>query len=394
MILSECLLKNKYDLGVGSANLGKSQGCFLCRYKIFLAYSDETGWKIVRLNLIQLFFRRCFGAYKSTHFEYIVSRLNDIRVDAATQSCQSRIRQIWNKKHLVWLGNVPPSEAQVICFAEAHGDKSFRTGISELINAGYKEGDIVLLEGLKAGAIDSGPYRHQQAEYLKRECVTQGWEPENFEELVEVAHKTAFAWKAKMKTCMEDLVRDLRTKGEFTAEELEALKVKLKKFGEEVKILNTYYQSKSELVLNIDDNIDDLFKKVAAGTLSTVGDHGQLLKVILLCALAKLEENQEDANYTNAKLTPEEISTLMSGVGPRNASLVSEIDKNRRLGKKVYVIAGASHLLNYPSPYVECTIVKEMLHKEKFVIITKMSMYSESIAKLNQDYTRIPAQAF
>lgn len=147
MKLTECLVKHNSLIGPVCNGLGKSRGSFFGRTKVMLSFSDKKGWNILKLNLCQLFLRKVFGAYSSTHLNRVTKKINEIDLAPNEAACQARIQTLWTKKKVIGKGNTNLSDAKVICFAETHDDLSFRATIAQTVNAMYRPGDIVLVEG-------------------------------------------------------------------------------------------------------------------------------------------------------------------------------------------------------------------------------------------------------
>lgn len=382
MKLSDCLLKNHFLLGPNYEKLGKARGSSCLSGKILLSYTHKDGWKVLELNIFQLFFRKILGAYKSTHLNHIAKRINKLQLTDNIKDCHARIEALWTKKNLIGLGNGNLSEAGIICFAEKHGDKCYRASIAQLINASYREGDIILVEGSEASQKIASE-DHQQTENLKPGCIVRGWEPENYEEINGSSFKKASMRYDELQKLCNYFQDNLRMEGTLTDEEITLLKIRLNELIEKIRDLNRYYKSKSKIVLQADKILEEGFEKLKKGDLSSEGNHGEVLYCIILEILVELEKNQEGALHKN--MTSNEIAEIMNGVSLRNASLINEINKYRREGRKVFVIAGASHLLEFPNPYRSCKEVKESLHKNKFIVITRKDNFTKKIAQLNSD---------
>ena len=64
------------------------------------------------------------------------------------------------------LGNTPLSKAKVVYLGETHSDETYRRTVNELIERNYKKGDIILIEGVKAGK--KVPIREGMVGYLNK----------------------------------------------------------------------------------------------------------------------------------------------------------------------------------------------------------------------------------
>lgn len=75
---------------------------------VYLSYDDESGYKIVALNILQRFLRATFGCYSNTHLKRVMVHLSE--EDCRTGSPQARvISNIAN----VWLKTYPADRPQV-----------------------------------------------------------------------------------------------------------------------------------------------------------------------------------------------------------------------------------------------------------------------------------------
>ncbi|MBA2728675.1 MAG: hypothetical protein H0U49_10945, partial [Parachlamydiaceae bacterium] len=246
--LSLCLTENRDILGTKYENLGKRVGGFLIGHKVMLSYDKKTGYKIEKLNIFQLFFRK-LGFYKSTHLNFIDKKICRLdKKDSLTDKCHARINALWAKKNIIALGNSTPSEAKVIGFAERHGDHSFRANTARQINALYKKGDIVLVEGSEAGKIITG--KHQMTGNLNPGCTIRGWEPDNFKTLTGDFFKKGDENSEEIKACLNEFKNTCENKGKLSSAEATEIKGKIEKLKEKIKEWNKYYKSDSDLILN------------------------------------------------------------------------------------------------------------------------------------------------
>lgn len=149
------------------------------------------------------------------------------------------------------------------------------------------------------------------------------------------------------------------------------------------------YQSNSKCVVACDQSLDKVMESLAQGEFE---NPGLTLYLAVLKIAAKLEKEQEKA-LLSTNITPKELEEISQYIPARNISLVNEINKYRGRGKKVFVVTGASHLLQFPPPWEDCSIVKEALHKHKFAIITRKDEFTAKLVKRNADLKRFPLKA-
>jgi hypothetical protein len=385
MKLNECLNKYKEILGHEYSNLGKKTGFGCGGRKVMLAYSKKHGWSVKKLNILQLFFRNFLGAYKSTRLNHVVKKLN--KLDAPSKEIEAlrdKLLPRWSKKNVIRLGNAPLEEANVIGFPEDHLDVSYRAATVKTINEMYQDGDVVLVEGV---ARDQDGSNHQQVSGLKPGCLVRGWEPDNFEELYgnpgkrnkEIFNSVFSLYKAIDKIMPKE-------KGKLTEQELADVKVFVDKLKVKIPEANKYYKSKMLGVLNAATFLENWFDRLKKGTLSVEKNDGNVFRYLLKELIQALCKNSEKAFHKN--ITREEVRFIMKGVQARNASLIHEIKKYRSQGRRVFVIAGAFHLLHLPKEQ-HCKVVKEGLATEKTALFARKQDFTRGAAKLNPDLAKI-----
>lgn len=376
MKLSECLKENSLTLGQNCINLGnKTNASLLNGRKILLSFTGKSDWKILKLNLFELFLRKFLGAYKSTHLDYIAKKLNKQELTDDIKDCHTRIQTIWSKKNLIGLGNANFSEAKIVCFAEDHLDKSFQTSVAQLINAHYKEGDVVLIEGVEADKIiEANDY--PQTRNLKPSCIVKGWEDENFKTITDETFKESRAMHKALMACYDVFSENLPSEGTLTVEQISLVKIKLHEFLEKINKLNEYYKSK--YISQGKVFLENLFENLKTGSLSLTAFKGGLA-----CIMSELEKNQYKAFYKNA--THNQVKEAKKTANVRNESLIREISKYQNNKQRIFVIAGKAHLLPMGYRHVSVKEVQATLQKDKFIIITRNSLFTRVLARINSN---------
>lgn len=264
--IKDCLQRNINILGADYSNVGKTMGSGLFgRRKLLLSYDKNEGWKILRLNLFQIFFRKILDVYKTTHLNYIIKHWSKTTKDVNIENYREKTLRVWVKKYLVGLGNANASSADVTCFGEKHLDKPYRVYAAHFINANYREGDIVLVEGVKAGEIVS-PKEHQQTRNITIDCLVQGWEPENFKELGALAFREATAKYEALEAAIDHLKENLPLEGELSEENMALLEKEIEPLIETISSANKFYKSKDPIVLSANKIIHKLFEQLKTGT--------------------------------------------------------------------------------------------------------------------------------
>src|SRR5262245_59794776 len=97
---------NQATLGVNYNHVSKTIGSGFGRQKILLVHDAKTGWGLVKLNLLQLFLRNIFGAYKNTHLNHVFKQLSQEKARQQV-AFYPRMARIWAKKFLNIKGNAP-----------------------------------------------------------------------------------------------------------------------------------------------------------------------------------------------------------------------------------------------------------------------------------------------
>lgn len=173
-------------------SIGTWSGRFIFAQKALLSYTAANGWKIAHLNLIQLFFRKVFGAYKSTHLDHVFTHLDsaikskdNINQKHHLASCYNKL---FPKYHFRSLGNAQLDKAKVICFAERHDDEHFHKYEISVIQKLYNtDTDVILVEGCPCGPVANevllGNFGSSNTAVSQRLAPFRGynvygWEPE------------------------------------------------------------------------------------------------------------------------------------------------------------------------------------------------------------------------
>jgi len=252
--LNSCLIANKAILGPNLEKLGKTQGGFFNGFKYMLSYDKKTGFTIQKLNNSQLLLRTLSGEYKSTHLSGIFIKLSKLKTTEDVKACHTRIHNFWVNKYVIGLGNSELSKAKLICFAETHEDLALRAYMRYLINHSYEEGDIILVEGVKASRV--GPTNDPWTQKIKPGCIVRGWEGEELDNLLNSpAQQKSNAFHREIMHCTKLLNKpfiaiDL---ADFLLELQDRINYLKQKFNE----MQNYIQSTSPLLLNVNKIIDE-----------------------------------------------------------------------------------------------------------------------------------------
>lgn len=93
--LADAIKNSPCALGINFELLGAKQGFF--KGRTYLAWNENTGWKICHLNFFEKFFRFAFGWFKDTHLPKVSVRIElEINVDPYLKN---RIETLWKKTY-------------------------------------------------------------------------------------------------------------------------------------------------------------------------------------------------------------------------------------------------------------------------------------------------------
>ena len=386
-----CLSKYTFSPGKEADHIGLGVGSGRRYSKYLLSHDAKKGWNIVKLNRIQLILRNIFGFYATTRAASISKGWNilDSKAQNALISTYTRLNQVILKTAFIPLGNAPLSQASVICFPEEHGDRTYHQNIAQVINRYYKKGDIILVEGVAAGKVG----RSQITPLLNQECQIQGWEPADFEK----HHFGLFDIHTKALTRLHDLGKKMASvipdKKRYTLEDIRLLKDLLERdfYPTYTQLAEHFAVAKSPIphakahIEHFKNKMSKLFQLVEKGSFDK---DSNAIKFTLFSLMADLEKNQTLAAYKNVDAAT--VKKLIGSVAYRNLTLCAEVHKHRKLGKKVFVIAGLGHLLY--CKYINKLILahtKSSLNKHKFVLLPPQRYVDEyNFLKLNSDLPR------
>lgn len=381
--LISILHQNRDFLGENYERIGKKIGSGFFGRKVFLSYDKKMGWNIIRLNPLQLLCRNIFGLYRNTHLKHVFKCLAKEKLPSEIVALPfySRMAKIWAEKCLKWVGNTSVNKAQVFCFGEKHGDQAYRAAIQQFINENYREGDIVLIEGVKAGEVIK-PSDCQLTRELKENCLVMGWEPQNFKEINQKAFELHEAKYQELVALMKPFETTFPEECRFNQTEIPLLKKSLEEIGDKVLELNQYYRSKDPGVMQVKVFFSNLLQQV---TQQKFKEPRACVVYAIGQVLAKLERVQEKALYRN--LTPEAQKHFLRNAALRDPSLIHEISKNRKEGRRVFVIGGLAHFIQ-TLHYTSENQVKKELAKHQFVVVGRKTIMNK-LSRLNRDIPQV-----
>lgn len=382
ILLPNCVSNHKINLGFNYEKLGKTKGVFLFRHKFLLSYSEKKGWSVVKLNILQLFLRCVIGAYKSTHLDHIALTLKkpfEFPYTEDGKKIHQKIKDFWQKKNVTGLGNSQLDQAKVICFAEDHKDKCFRDAIAQIINEKYQKDDIVLVESADAGVECD---LKDILKDVKEGCIAWGWDCKENLKSGQIIKKKFENQENKLNeflhfACVEEIKTLGEKKENLTKEEIVKLKIHIDELVKKVSDLNNVYQSQDDCIVNLEYYLNLAYNQLIEGELKN--------KIVFYAAVqvvyATFQSSAYNIIYKPDNFSFQEVESIYSDVKQRNASLIAEIEKYRKVGpenRKIFVIVGQSHVLKQSS-LPSCEDVKACLFKDKFVTITRRSRLTRAL---------------
>ncbi|MBA3815753.1 MAG: hypothetical protein H0X29_04385 [Parachlamydiaceae bacterium] len=103
-----------------------------------------------------------------------------------------KITTFWAKKHpipvlkqlseITYFGNASRSDADIIGICQLHSDPNEAEFTAKILNANYREGDVILVEGIDSNR-NPLPDTSQHTLHFPKNATIFGWEPIGFEEL-------------------------------------------------------------------------------------------------------------------------------------------------------------------------------------------------------------------
>lgn len=341
--------------------------------KVLFSCDKKNGLSVVKLNFIQMILRNIFGCYKNTHldtvFKYICNE--NFQQIMITTPLYLKIAKLWENKFLKWIGNSSINQANVICFGEEHGDTAYRTIVNQFINKNYKEGDIILVEGVPAGV---QPKFHPFIYGVNNNFLIMGWEPANFRQ--EYLKKIEFhhtKWQ-EISKIIEQCEIDFPDECNYDQENINFLKIKCEEIQNKIFELNKYYQSDSP-------KINKLLPVLLQYLFETkIKNPKQIIIAIVTDILSEFDKLKEKILYKY--MSPEANEYADKNNSLREISLIQEIQKFRQLEKKVFVIGGMSHFNSISRIRSK---VKDELAKHQFVLLERKSLFWR-YAWFNREY--------
>jgi len=120
--LSSCLRGQIQLTGDTCQKLGQAERKGLFKKKTFMSYDMDKGWACVKLNAFQLFVRKIFGSYQSTHLDRVIrgfnrtTKKNCIDDEASKANAADLVRNFDARMHAIWSKKYPKKSFPEIFF--------------------------------------------------------------------------------------------------------------------------------------------------------------------------------------------------------------------------------------------------------------------------------------
>lgn len=353
--LTVALNQNREIIGDDYDNLGKTVGWL--GTKAYLSYERLQGWKIVQLNVIQQLFRFLFGVYSSTHLEIVARKLHRLQIagkEPVAPTVSHIISNLWQRAYptkplphsSVAFGNVNTlNDAQVICFADVHGKTAVRKNMANYINRYYRPGDIILIEGLEVGATGTVE-SFGMTQDIQAGIIAEGWEPKGFEEFLSPIFQQHKKKRDDLLRYVQNLIDAVPNEFPDLEQDLITFINTIRGYDDTLKELTEYFiKSKDEQTEFIEKFHKIINVETLSETISTTPEKTAILKYIIYKIMSRLERLSEKALYHN--LPEESNQHAFNGFDERNHSLCEQIRKYVSEGRRVFVIAGMAHLMEF-----------------------------------------------
>jgi hypothetical protein len=162
--------------------------------KTFLSFNHKNELKVRSLNVFQLLARKFLGWYQETHLNVVAKALNAYQASHGNFSPEifKLINDRLVKSHqgqildpvpeIFYFGNTTLNDAEIIGICQLHSDPDEAKFTAKILNENYREGDIILVEGIDSDK-EVRPDAITQTLYFPQKAEIYGWEPIGFEAL-------------------------------------------------------------------------------------------------------------------------------------------------------------------------------------------------------------------
>lgn len=408
-------------------------------YKSYLVLDQNGEVNVRELNPFQTLARKFLGFYKETTLKHLIQSWNkNLLVNGnVSPELTGTITALWNKKYsqpvpihtaeTFYVGNSPVEDAEVVCIGQLFSDPDNTNFCGKILAKYYRPGDEVLVEGIDSNhTICSSD--NEQTIYLNPTVDVQGWEPVGYEAMHNKVFGTLTKLENQLKSSASLALKLLNNvhfskdpnqftfriipkeeplsneegasndaNYEFTSQNYEIiwnalLQKAVENFIESIELADQPNKKESED--NIPAMTDPECVKQHLQTLMESQKNDEDCAILIKTInhlFAKYESRFKEEVYKK-HWNPTQELFFKTTWKVRQQSLSLEIEAKRKLGKRIFVCAGASHF--FPTAGKDQSEVMETLKKYKFTIgisNNKQNATYYSFKDLSEKYNTVHA---
>lgn len=367
-------------LNTNLQNIGKytRQGIFW--YKSFLSFDKNGHLKIRQLNLLQILTRRFLGWYQDTTLRNVIKSWDAYQIKHGNicPELTEKLSSLWKNNYFTvapfrtsdtfYIGNSKIENAEVIGIGQVFSDPNNSAFCGKLLSLYYKPGNIILVEGVDAGRILSSD-QNPQTSLLKSSAEIHGWEPMGYEALnarvfeSTLSIENQFRFSASMALKLINNKNFQKNEGSWNQLFISAMENFFEAIDKMTERLPEEHPSDSS------DKLPRLeeFKKQHQFFLESQKTNDECKSFIEAFKhfFKKYHQSFQKSKYTH-KWTAAQDNFFKNTWGIRQQSLSNEIERFRKLGKRIFVCAGASHF--FPNRGKNDSSVMATLQQYKFTV--------------------------
>lgn len=389
--------------------------------KSYFSFDKSGNLEIVHLNLIQRIVRQLFGLYPETHLRNVILNWNvyQSKHGLINSELNKKLSILWALHHsdsiliqppeVFFFGNANIGDAEVIGVCQLFSDSTNSKFCGKILSENYRDGDIILVEGVDRG-VRISPLQDMQTIQLPSSAEIYGWEPQGYSAYRDDLFETSINIENQFQINSSILLRLLNNVNFMTnplefqfkisgSHVLKALEepvlsiesqfpgVEKEKLWE--KLLNAAMENFYNSVKKIADRFvdkDKSFSLPGDSQFDAPSDRAlqELQKYYLLFLqtprdkedcyifIRELKKIYEQANKCLQKKkytfnwTAEQNMFFQKTWAIRQESLCYEIERYRNLNKRVFVCAGSAHF--FPNKGKGHSEVIAAMVKDKFCL--------------------------
>jgi hypothetical protein len=378
-------------------------------------------WSIRTLNIVQVVLRNFFGGYKDTHLKTITTAWNHYQSTHGNvcPSLSKKIDELWAKKHKTSLleessqvfmfGNSLPIDAAIIGICQLHSDPDEAKFTSKIIQENYREGDIVLVEGIDADR-SVCPNEVPQTWNFPKNAEIHGWEPVGFQALSDFVFEPVisvlkeFESQAAIFTKLFGNINFEKVQPKFSFNQYSAkqkasrwndcFKSAAEGFVKAVEKIEARFSGTPDAIHKLNQSIAKLLQmfldeyKVFMLSSKNTDEAKKMFSVFSelyeQCS-RHITQNKYKTGWTQAQ-----NNFFINTWNTRQTSLANEVNRNIELKKRIFVCAGAA--LFFPKRGSETSASLSAIQKHKYCLVIQNNESNAtyySFADLAKRYGRL-----